>query len=148
MSIQEKRTFVSMFSSALVFFGYTYYTFGIHGEENWAQIHDYLFWARFMLVMIPISIVVRIIVYILFTILNSIATKRMESDVQDERDKLIDLKAFRISSYVFMGGFLMSLIILLWQEELYLMFVGMVTFGFVSDITGELAKFYFYRKGV
>ena len=148
MSYQEKRSIVNIVSSILIMGGYAYYVFGINGAENKLLIEDFAFWAKFILILIPVTIVAKIIVYILFGIVNTVATREEMPSVTDERDKLIDLKAERVSHYLFIFGFMLGLIVLLTDWPQYLMFVVMISMGLIAEIVGESSRFYFYRKGL
>ena len=113
MVYQEKRSIVNIISSLLIFAGYSYYIFQIKGDQNMPLINDFAFWAKFILILIPVTIVSKIIIYIIFSIINTIATREELPKLTDERDKLIELKSMRNSHFVFIIGFLISMFVLL-----------------------------------
>ncbi|MNW46180.1 hypothetical protein D3C74_234610 [compost metagenome] len=94
------------------------------------------------------SIVAKVIIHIVFVIFNKIATNEDEPSFEDEFDKIIELKADRISLYVFFLGFILSMVPLVTDLPTYLTFLGLIFFGFLSDLLGRIAQLYFYRKGV
>jgi len=148
MSYQERRSIINILSSLLIFGGYAYYVFQINGEENMLLIKDFTFWAKYILILIPVSIVSKIIVYIIFAIVNAIATREEMPSITDERDKLIELKSERVTHYLFLFGFLMAMVVLLTDWPQYYMFIVLIGMGLVSEVIGEITKFYYYRKGV
>jgi hypothetical protein len=91
--------------------------------------------------------VAQIIIHIVFAIVNKIVTNEDMETKADERDKLIDLKAIRVSHWVFTFGFLISMVALVIGFPAYIMFVILISAGFISGIVNELAKLYFYRRG-
>lgn len=99
------------------------------------------------LVLIPVTIVSQIIIHIVFTIINKIVTNEDMPTLSDERDKLIELKAIRISHWIFITGFLLSMVSQVIGMPPYAMFIILIASGFVSAIISEIAKIYFYRKG-
>lgn len=68
--------------------------------------------------------------------------------LSDERDKLIDLKAIQISHWIFVTGFLLSMVTQVVGLPPYAMFFILIAAGFISSIVSEIAKMYYYRKGV
>jgi hypothetical protein len=90
----------------------------------------------------------QIVIHIVFHIINKIVTNEDIITICDERDKLIDLKALRISHWIFTMGFLLSMIALAIGMPPYVMFLTLIASGFISGIVSEIAKIYFYRKGV
>ena len=66
----------------------------------------------------------------------------------DERDKLIDLKSIRISHWIFTIGFMLAMGSQAIDMKPWVMFVTLISSGFLSSMVSELARFYFYRKGV
>ena len=93
------------------------------------------------------SIVAKIIIYILFSIVNMIATREEEPSITDERDKLIELKATRNSLYVFGAGFLVAMGSLVMEMPPSAMFIILICAGIVSEMISDLSQFYFYRRG-
>ncbi len=164
MSYQEKRTIVSIASGFIVLAAYCIYAFGrvAQGIVSGDDLH---FWAKTMLVFIGIGIAVTIIIQILFHIAFAIGIairnkltdascddkdieKQIQAEtVEDERDKIIELKSMRFG-FAFAGiGFVAGLAWLAWNGSpavmlniLYLSFcVGSLLEGFV--------QFHHYRRG-
>ncbi|MBE9914003.1 hypothetical protein G8C92_08145 [Paenibacillus donghaensis] len=148
MSYQEKKIIVSIISSILIFTLYTLYAINNAKEGSITSASDFSFWGSFILVLLPVSIVAKIIIHIVFVIFNKIATNEDGPSFEDEFDKIIELKADRISLYVFFFGFIFSMVPLVTGQTTYLTFLVLILFGFLSDLLGRIAQLYFYRKGV
>jgi hypothetical protein len=148
MSYQEKKIIVSIISSILIFTLYTLYAINNAEEGSITSASDFSFWGSFILVLLPVSIVAKIIIHIGFVIFNKIATNEDEPSFEDEFDKIIELKADRISLYVFFLGFILSMVPLVTDLPTYLTFLALIFFGFLSDLLGRIAQLYFYKKGV
>ncbi|MFC3770071.1 hypothetical protein [Paenibacillus sp. GCM10012303] len=148
MSYQEKKVMVSIISSILIFTLYSIYAINHAEEGSITSASDFRFWGSFILILLPVSIAAKIVIHIGFVIFNKIATNEDEPSFEDEFDKLIELKADRISLYVFFFGFILSMIPLVTELPTYLTFVALIFFGFLSDLMGRIAQLYFYRKGV
>jgi hypothetical protein len=68
-------------------------------------------------------------------------------DIQDERDKIIDLRGTRVTYLVTsLGGFFAMLTFVLGQSPL-VMFSLLLLFGVLGQVVGDLARLYLYRRG-
>ena len=109
---------------------------------------DFKKWGVIFLIFIGVSIVARIIIFIIFHIINAIATHEEKIPVQDERAKLIKLLGTRNSHYVFSGGFVIGIVGLAVGFPLYSIFIVFVVSGLLSEIVDNGTQLYFHRKGL
>jgi len=165
MSYQEKRTVTTLLSGAVVLTVYVVYALNKLSSGG-AGVEDLQFWGRTMLMFIGVSAAAIIIIQIVFHILLSMGIavkskiqdeeyddKQIEKDikaemVEDERDKLIELKAMRAGS-IFAGvGFVAALLsLVLGYSSVVMLNVLFISFGLSCSIEG-IAQLYFYRAGV
>jgi hypothetical protein len=165
MSYQEKRTITSIVTGAAVLAAYLLYAFGKTGPGVTAP-EDWKAWAVTMLVFVGIGIAAIIVIQIVFHILLSIAiavkkqvqTGKCDDDeveraikadmVEDERDKLIELKSSRIS-FGFGGfGFIAGLVALvLGYSPVVMINIIYLSFSAGTIIEG-FAQLLYYRRGV
>lgn len=148
MSFQEKKNIVSLVTTLLIFSVYSMYVFQKYQEGSFHTTNEFSFWGAFILVLNPVSIVAKIIIHIIFSIINTIATNEKEPLITDELDQLIALKSTRNSHYVFIIGFLLSMIPLAMGQPPYLMFIILISSGLLSEVVGIFTQLYLYRKGV
>jgi len=147
MDNKEKQVLVTLFSMILIFLLYSLYVYNTFVVDNFEIINSVKFWGKTFLILIPVTIVAEIVIHIIFAIVNRIVTNEDIETKSDERDKLIELKALRISHWVFTVGFLLSMVSLVLEMPLYMMFLILISSGFLSGITSEIAKIYYYRNG-
>lgn len=148
MSYQEKENSVNIFSGLLItsIFGWIVYQKQMEGSIDLTQ--DFKTWGIIFLIFIGVSIVARIIIFIIFHIINAIATREEEIPVSDERDKLIKLLATRNSHYVFSGSFFCACILLAVGLPVYILFITFIIGGLLSEIVDNGTQIYFNRRGV
>lgn len=163
MSYQEKKNIISVASGALLLAAYCIYAFGKAGMAN---LDNLKFWATTILVFIGIGIVALIIIQIVFHILLSIsmAVKQKMKDetcddkeieksieqemVEDERDKLIELKANRIG-YSFMGfGFIAGLVAIVFGASAVVMINILFLSCSIGSLIEGLVQIRYYKQGV
>jgi hypothetical protein len=148
MSFQERRSLVAIISSigiAAIYFAYMLQRAAADGVD---VAQDSRFWAASILILIPVSIVARIIIYIVFSITNTIATREEEPTFMDERDKLIELKASQNGSSVFIMGFILSLVTVVIGLPPAAMFIALIVAGMLSALITEVSQLLYYRRGV
>lgn len=148
MSYQEKKNYVSLIGTILILGIYCLYVFQKYPAGSLDSTDIYSFWGTFILILIPVSIVGKIIITIVFNIVYRITTNEVEPTFSDELDKLIELKATKVSHYVFTLGFLLAMGSLVVDMPHSAMFIILILSGFVSEMVGVITQLYLYRKGV
>ena len=109
MSINEKKPIVSMISNLLIYSVYLMIVFNRYRGSSLTTEEEFKFWATVILVLIPVLIVSKIVLYIIYSIINTMITgQKEEGFLVDEFGKLIESRATRNFYHVFMIGFLLS----------------------------------------
>lgn len=165
MSYQERRTIVSIISGVLVLAAYCIYAFG-HSQSGAVDASDLKFWAGTILIFIGIGIVSAIVIQIVFHILTSIAIavrnkirdeqcddrdieKSIHAEmVEDEMDKLIELKSMRVGFVIAGIGFVTALVsLVLGYSAAVMLNILFLSFSGGAILEG-VTQLYFYRRGV
>jgi hypothetical protein len=147
MEQKERQILVSVIGSILILGGYSLYVYHKYIAANPAIINDFKFWGRAFLILIPVGIAAQIVIHIVFAIVNKIATDEDLSTVDDERDKLIELKSIRISHWLFILGFFLAMGSQALGMPPWVMFAALLGSGFIASVISEGAKIYYYRRG-
>lgn len=149
MSYHEGRTITMIVSSVIVFAVYAMVLFTKYRGGDFVGAEPLRLGAIILLLFIPIEIGAKIVTMIVFSIGQAIATRGKEVDVpiEDERDKLVELKAGRITAYVFGGGFFLAMGALALTWPLVVAFLILFVTLFACDIATEIAQFRYYRRG-
>lgn len=148
MGHHEKQSIVSIIGSVLVIGFYSLYVYRNYIQADMGLLNDFQFWGKSFLYLIPVAIVVQIVIQILFAIANRIITQEDIPGITDERDKLIELKCIRISHWIFILGFMLSMGSLAMGMNPYVMFLTLISSGFLATLASEVAKIIYYRRGV
>ena len=148
MTYQEKQSIVNIISALLITSIYALIVYQRHMQGRFDLTEDFSTWGVIFLIFAGVSIVARIIIYIIFHIINAIATREEEIPVTDERDKLIKLKSTRNSYYTFSFGFFLSIISLIVGMPIYGIFIAFVVCCVIAEITDNTSQIYYHRKGV
>jgi len=147
MGHHEKQSIVSIIGSVLVIGFYSLYLYRNYIQADLELLNDFQFWGKSFLYLIPVSIVVQIVIHIIFAIADRIITQEDMPGFTDERDKLIELKSIRISHWIFIFGFMLAMGSLAMGMKPYVMFLTLISSGFIASLASEVAKIIYYRKG-
>lgn len=148
MPYQEKQNIVNIFSGLLITLVYSWIVYQKHLSGVIDLSSDYKRWGILFLIFIGISIVARIIIQIIFHIINAIATREEDVPPTDERDKIVKLLGIRNSYYAFTSGFVLSAIGLALGLPVYTVFIAFIVFGLIAEIIENASQIYYYRKGL
>lgn len=148
MTYQEKQNVVNIFSALAVTLIYAWLVFQRQEQGQFDLREDFRQWGIVFLIFIGVSVAARIIIQIIFHIGNAIATREEKIPGEDERDKLVKLKATRNSYYAFTSGFVVSVVGLALGMPVYWIFIAFVVFGMIAEIVDNGSQIYYYRKGV
>lgn len=165
MSYQERRTIVSLISGASIIAAYCIYAFGRY-QSGAVAAGDLKFWAGTILTFVGIGIAAAIVIQIIFHILMSIGiavTKKIHDEqcddkeieksinlemVEDEMDKLIELKSMRVCLFLAGIGFVAGLVsLLLGYSAAVMLNIYFLSFC-VGSLSEGIAQLYYYRRGV
>lgn len=147
MTYHEKRSVVHILSTTALTASYFPYVINNYLTPGLTTEELLIFWAKAVLILIPVTIVMKIIVMILFSIFNAIAT-REELPRTDERDKIIELKASRNSQIAFGLGFISALAAIALGSSVTIMFICLIGAGVFSEVVDHLSQIFYYRSGV
>lgn len=148
MSYQEKQNIVNIFSGLLITGIFAWTVYQRHLEGRFDLTEDFTKWGVLFLIFMGVSIVARIIIYIIFHIINAIATREEDVPVEDERDKLIKLKSTRNSYYTFSICFVSAFMLLAIGMPIYCIFIAFLASGLLAEIVDNSSQIYYYRKGI
>jgi hypothetical protein len=161
MSYQEKRTLTNMAVGFALLIAYCGYMLSAY-QNGWFLPDDLKFCAKTMLIFIAIGIAATIVSQIIFHILLSaeaairkgncdskdIETEIAQASVEDEMDKLIELKAMRLGFVIAGVGVVSALLAIV----LGIPNAVMLNILYLSMSVGSLAEgglsLYYYRRGV
>lgn len=147
LSFQERKSVFEMISSIVVTVGYFWYVFRNRPDIGLGTDELLVFWAKKLLIFIPVAIVAKIILHIFFAIGIGIGTRQKYPET-DERDKMIELRASRNSHYIFGLSFIAGLAALAMNMSVSTLFIITIAGGLLSGIVECLFQIYYYRRGV
>ena len=150
MSNRENSITVSLVSTLIIL---SYYL------VNWLQMYQdvgldsaqvFRLWAIVIIAAIVLNILGNIITNIVINILHAIKTNSNEEVrlIEDERDKLIELKGVKVTYITFSIGVFLAMLTFVFGQPPLVMFSLIIFFSLLGEIIGDLSQLYLYRRGV
>ena len=149
MSYQEKNITVSVMTYILILGFYVVNLFQMYQTEGLVSTRVFSLWAIVILAAIIVNIAASILTNIALSIVHAIQTRTNESErfIEDERDKLIELKGMKVSYIAYSLGVLIAMLTFVFGQPPLVMFSLIVLFSLVAEIIGDMAQIYLYRRG-
>ena len=145
---KEVRILVTLLSLILIPGLYALIVYNRYITGNPDIINDFGFWGKAMLILIPVMIVAMIIIHIIFAIINKIVTNEDIPTITDEMDKLIELKALRVSHWTYSLGFMLAMGSQAIGMQPWILIAVLIVSCFAGGIAQSITQIYYYRKGI
>jgi len=150
MSFQEKNVTVSLVNFSLILGFFLVRVLQMIQGGGFNSTNVFRLWGIVIALAVVVTIFATILTHIVSAIIYAIRTGEEKSnveDIEDERDKLIDLRGTKLTYLLAsIGSFLSMLTFVLGQPPL-VMFTSLIFFGVLAQILGDVLRLYLYRRG-
>ncbi len=145
LSYYEKRSVMSIVVFLAVYASMYYDAFVYYRLESPTQgLLD--FWGGQFLELFLCLIVIYLIAFLTFNILNSKITGEVRPKIKDERDNAIELKAIHASYYILALGIFIAMLSALKVETYSPIFMIIMSSFLASAVIADIIRIYLYRK--
>jgi hypothetical protein len=150
MSMQQRNTIVSLVIFSLIFIVYCLRVLQMLLTHTFIAANVFWLWGIVAVAAIVTTILGMIIANIVFAIVFTVRMKQepQESEwLEDERDKLIQLKGTRVSYVVFSLGVLIAMLSFVLSQPPLVMFILLIASGLIAQIVGDVYRLLRYGRG-
>ena len=150
MSFQEKNIAVSLVNFTLILGFYSIRIFQMIQGGNFNSTDVFRLWGITIALSIIVTIVATILTHIGSAIVHAIKTGEEKSnmeDIEDERDRLIDLRGTKITYFVSSIGVFLSMLTFVFGQPPLVMFSSLIFSGLVAQVIGDISRLVLYRRG-
>jgi hypothetical protein len=150
MSMQQRNTVVSLVIFSLIFIVFCLRVLQMLLAHTFIAANVFWLWGSVAVAAIVATILGTIITNIVFAIVFTVRTKEepQESEwLEDERDKLIQLKGTRVSYVVFSLGVLIAMLSFVLSQPPLVMFTLLIASGLIAQIVGDVYRLVRYGRG-
>lgn len=149
MSYQQKNFTVSLVVFSLILGFYSIRLYQLVQNGDFSSTNVFRLWGIVIILSVVFTILATILTHVGSGIIYAIKTQKEPEieDIQDERDRLIDLRGTRVTYFISsLGTFLSMLTFVLGQQPL-VMFSLLIASGLVAQIIGDISRLVLYRRG-
>jgi hypothetical protein len=150
MSYQEKSVTVSLIAHLMIVGYYLFNVFQMFQDGGLAAGQLFGLWAVVIVAGIIVVITGNILANIILSIVHAVRTGGEESErfIEDERDKLIDLKGSKVAYITFSVGVLIAMLTFVFGQPPLVMFSIIIFFSIAAEIASNTAQIIMYRRGM
>jgi hypothetical protein len=150
MSYRETNISVSLASSLLVLGYYLVSWLQMYQTEGLNSTKVFRLWLIVIVATIVLNILGNILTNIVLSIAHAIKTQSKEEPhfIEDERDKLVDLKGVKAAYITFSIGVFLAMLTFVFGRPPLVMFSLIIFFSITAEIVGDIFQLYLYRRGV
>ena len=150
MSYRETNIFVSLTSNLIVLGYYLVNWLRMYQGDGLDSSKVFRLWAVVIVTTIVLNILGNILTNVVLSIIHAIKTQTDEQPrfIEDERDKLIELKGMRVSYITFAIGVFLAMLTFVFGQPPLVMFSLIIFFSITAEIIGDIFQLYSYRKGI
>ena len=118
-------------------------------NDSFIPTNVFRLWGIIIILSVVVTIVATILTHIGSGILQAIRTqKKLQIEgLQDERDRLIDLRGTRVTYTVSSIGVFIAMLTYALGQPALVMFTLLIFFGVLAQIIGDISRLYLYRRG-
>lgn len=149
MSFQERNIAASFVIFILILAFYVVRVFQLVQNESFNLSNMVRLWVIVIVLGIVVTIIGTILTHIGSGIVEAIKTQKepVIEDIQDERDRLIDLRGTRVAYIVYSLGVLLAMLTFALGQPPLVMFSLLIFFGLVAQVIGDISRLVLYRRG-
>ena len=150
MSFQQRNITVSLVTFILILGFYLIRIFQLLQTDSFISTNVFRLWGIILVLAIFATIFLTILAHIgsaVFQVIKTGDENPKIEDIQDERDKLIDLRGTQITYVASSLGVLVAMLTFVFGQPPLVMFSLLVFSGLLAQIIGDISRLMLYRRG-
>lgn len=145
LSYYEKRSIMSIAVYLLVY-GSMFYDAFVYYRSDSPKQELLAFWGNQFLELFLCLMVIYLLAYVAFNMLDKKITGESRPTLKDERDNAIELKTIHAAYYTFILGVFGAMLSAIWVENLSPIFLIIMASFLASGVVAESTRIISYRK--
>jgi hypothetical protein len=147
MTFQEKQSLVVLGCVLVILVGYLIFIAGMVKAGTLTTTNELAFWAGVVLKLVGIQIGVNIVIMIIFNIVLTILATDRIPEKTDELDRQIEQRSSVIGSYFFFIGFLISMVLAVFDLPIWLVLNVIIASFFAMQFAWVITQYRMYHRG-
>lgn len=149
MSFQQKNIIVTLTNFSLILFIFVFRVVQMLLTDTFTERNVFWLWAIVIALAVLMTIFATIMTHIFSAVLEAILTQAEPEieGLQDERDRIIDLRGTRVTYSVYSLGVFVAMLTYALDQPPLVMFTLLILAGIVGQIAGDIFQLHLYRRG-
>ncbi len=150
MSYKEKNITVSLINFILILVFFLFRVFQMIRSGSFNSENVFRLWGIIVVLAVIVTVGATVLTIIVSAIIDAIKTGKKEpeiDDLQDERDRLIDLRGTKVTYLVSSIGGLLAMLTFVFGQSPLVMFTLFIFFGILAQVLGDISRLVLYRGG-
>jgi hypothetical protein len=149
MSYTEKNITVSLINFSLITLFFVYRVIWMVTHGTFTETNVFRLWGIVIVLAIVLTILGTILTHIFSAIVQAIQTQEEPEidDVEDERDKLIDLRGTKATYIASSLGIFLAMLSFVIGQPALVMFSLLIFAGLLAQVIGDVYRLGMYRRG-
>lgn len=150
MSFQQRNITVSLVTFILILGFYLTRIYQLLQTDSFISTNIFRLWGIIVVLAIIATIVFTILAHVgsaVFQVIKTGDENPKIEDIQDERDRLIDLRGTQVTYIVSSLGVLTAMLTFVFGQPPLVMFSLLIFSGLLAQIIGDISRLVLYRRG-
>jgi hypothetical protein len=150
MSFKQKNITVTFVNFSLILVFFLFRVFQMVQNDSFTSENVFRLWGIIIILAVVVSIGATILTIIVSAVIDAIRTGKEEPEIdalEDERDKLIDLRGTKITNLVSSIGSLIAMLTFVLGQPPLVMFTLLIFFGVLAQVVGDISRLVLYQRG-
>lgn len=150
MSFKQKNITVTLVNFSLILVFFLIRVFQMVQNDSFNSENVFRLWGIIIILAVVVSVGATILTIIVSAVIDAIRTGKEEpeiDDLEDERDRLIDLRGTKITYLVSSFGSLIAMLTFVLGQPPLVMFTLLIFLGVLAQIIGDISRLFLYRRG-
>ncbi|MFZ0545142.1 MAG: hypothetical protein WAM60_06875 [Candidatus Promineifilaceae bacterium] len=150
MSFKQKSIIVTLVNFSLILLFFLFRVFQMVLNDSFTSENVFRLWGIIIVAAVFVTVAATVLTLIVSAIIEAIRKGEEHpeiDDLEDERDRLIDLKGTKATYLVSSIGAFLAMLTFVFGQPPLVMFTLLIFFGVVAQIVGDILRLALYRGG-
>jgi hypothetical protein len=119
-------------------------------NDSFTSENVFRLWGIVIVLAVIVTVAATVLTIIVSAIIDAIRTGKEEPEIdalEDERDKLIDLRGTKVTYLVSSIGSLIAMLTFVLGQPPLVMFTLLIFFGVLAQVVGDISRLVLYQRG-
>jgi hypothetical protein len=150
MSFKQKNITVTFVNFSLILVFFLFRVFQMVQNDSFTSENVFRLWGIVIVLAVIVTVAATVLTIIVSAIIDAIRTGKEEPEIdalEDERDKLIDLRGTKVTYLISSIGSLIAMLTFVQGQPPLVMFTILIFVGVLAQVIGDISRLVLYQRG-